>query len=93
MPDPTPAFPPARTAPPDDAGAAGQVPLGVLTVEDHYPQGGLGEAVGSELSETAISVHSLVVNKLPRRGKPQELMDYAVISAKAFAEQIRSILA
>jgi transketolase len=66
---------------------------GVLTVEDHYPQGGLGEAVCSELSDTATPVHSLAVDRLPRTGKPQELMDYAGISAKAIAEKIRSLLA
>ena len=65
---------------------------GVLTVEDHYPQGGLGEAVCSTLSDTAIPVTCLAVDKLPRSGKPGELMDYAGISARAIAERIRSLL-
>jgi transketolase len=49
--------------------------------------------VCSELSDTATPVHSLAVDRLPRTGKPQELMDYAGISAKAIAEKIRSLLA
>jgi transketolase len=65
---------------------------GVLTVEDHYPQGGLGEAVCAALSDTAIPVRCLAVDKLPRSGKPQELMDYEGISARAVAEKVRSLL-
>ena len=65
---------------------------GVLTVEDHYAQGGLGEAVCSALSHTGIPVHCLAVDRLPRSGKPGELMDYAGISAQAIANEIRSLL-
>ena len=65
---------------------------GVLTVEDHYAQGGLGEAVCSALSDMDIPVRCLAVNRLPRTGRPKELMDYAGISAKAIAGKIRSLL-
>ncbi len=42
----------------------------VVTVEDHHPEGGIGEAVRSALAAPAIAVHSLAVRKVPRSGKP-----------------------
>ena len=45
----------------------------VITVEDHYPEGGLGDAVAGELSADGIKVHKLAVNALPRSGKAAEL--------------------
>src|SRR6185369_11332103 len=43
----------------------------VLTVEDHYPEGGLGDAVAGELSAEGIKVHKLAVNELPHSGKAE----------------------
>ena len=45
----------------------------VITVEDHYSEGGLGDAVAGELSSSeGVKVHKLAVNGLPalrqRRG-------------------------
>lgn len=37
----------------------------ILTVEDHFVEGGLGEAVKSALDAAAIPVHSLAVGKMP----------------------------
>ena len=42
----------------------------VVTVEDHYAEGGLGDAVAGELSAEGIKVHKLAVYELPRSGKP-----------------------
>src|SRR5437868_7222924 len=41
----------------------------VVTVEEHYPEGGLGDAVAGELSVEGIKVHKLAVRELPRSGK------------------------
>ena len=46
----------------------------VITVEDHYPEGGLGDAVAGELSSDGVRVHKLAVTELPRSGKPDELV-------------------
>lgn len=54
----------------------------IITVEDHYPEGGLGEAVAAALSEEKIPVHILAVRKLAKSGTPQELLDYEGISAR-----------
>ena len=40
----------------------------IITVEDHYPEGGLGDAVAGELSSEGVKVHKLAVNGLPRSG-------------------------
>jgi transketolase len=65
---------------------------GILTVEDHYPEGGLGEAVRSALSGTGIPVHSLAVSRQARSGTPRELLEYESISASAIARRIRQLL-
>ena len=62
----------------------------IITVEDHYSQGGLGEAVKSELSNS--SVHIMAVRKIPRSGKPEELLDYEEISSNAIVRKIKGLV-
>jgi transketolase len=64
----------------------------VLTVEDHYPEGGLGDAVAGELSKDGIRVHKLAVFSLPRSGKPEELMARYGIDANAIAIKVKSLI-
>lgn len=64
----------------------------VVVVEDHYPAGGLGEAVAAALAGEARVVH-LCVRELPRSGKPAELIDLYGIGAKAIAAAVKSLLA
>jgi transketolase len=61
----------------------------IITVEDHFAQGGLGEAVLSALSSNKIPVHIMAVRKMPHSGKPQELLDYEEISARAIIEKVK----
>jgi transketolase len=61
----------------------------VLTVEDHYPDGGIGDAVKSSLSGFSTPVHSLAVTKKPKSGKPEELFDYENISSKAIVREVK----
>lgn len=66
----------------------------VVVVEDHYPAGGLGEAVAMALSEDGLShrcVH-LAVRALSCSGTPSELLDAAGISATHIATAARSLL-
>jgi transketolase len=65
----------------------------IITVEDHYPEGGLGEAVLSALSKTPVPVHCLAVTKKPKSGAPKELLDYEGISRGAIVKKVREILA
>jgi transketolase len=64
----------------------------VLTVEDHYPEGGLGDAVRTALADTPVPVYSLAVRKKPRSGKPEELLDFEAISKRAIVEKIRNLV-
>lgn len=60
----------------------------IITVEDHIPAGGLGEAVAAALLGIRASVTMLAVKKMPRSGTPLELLDYEEISAKAISRAI-----
>lgn len=63
----------------------------LVTVEDHFAEGGIGEAVRSVLAEQPVIVHSLAVTKTPKSGKPGELMDYENISKNAIVRTVKSI--
>jgi len=66
----------------------------LITVEDHWPEGGLGEAVVSALTETGLSpsrYRKLAVNGMPHSGKPDELLDAFGISARNIANAVREI--
>ncbi|XP_030279419.1 transketolase-like protein 2 [Sparus aurata] len=66
----------------------------IITVEDHYKEGGLGEAVLSAVGEEpGIVVTRIAVTSVPRSGKPQELMDLYGISAKHIANAVRQTFA
>ncbi len=64
----------------------------ILTVEDHYKDGGLGEAVASSLSDTGVRVYNLAVEKMPKSGKPQELLHYESIDSDAIIFWVKDIL-
>jgi transketolase len=63
----------------------------VVTVEDHYAEGGLGDAVAGELSASGIRVHKLAVRELPRSGKPEELMAKYGIDAHAIVKAVKAL--
>lgn len=54
----------------------------VITVEDHFAHGGLGDFVLDALAETNAKVHKMAVEEFSHSGKPEELLDRAKISAK-----------
>jgi transketolase len=74
--------------------AAAQTGL-LLTIEDHWIEGGLGDAVlaaladGGDLSGRVVKV---AVTQMPGSGTPEELRDWAGISASAIADRVRSLL-
>lgn len=63
----------------------------IITVEDHYREGGLGEAVASALSATGIRIKQLSVTQLPRSGKPEQLLAWAGIDAAAIVQAVMSV--
>ncbi|MBA2251297.1 MAG: transketolase [Nitrospirales bacterium] len=64
----------------------------VLTVEDHYAHGGLGDAVLGAVGEEGFRVHKIAVREIPHSGKPDELIDRYGISARAIVETVKRML-
>jgi transketolase len=66
----------------------------IVTVEDHWPEGGLGEAVLSALADLddAPRVTKLAVRDMPHSGKPDQLLNAAGIDAEHIAEAARSVV-
>lgn len=65
----------------------------IITVEDHYMQGGIGEAVSSCLSKYPnITVKHLAVLEVPRSGKCAELMEKYGINANCIVKAVHQML-
>jgi len=64
----------------------------ILTVEDHYEHGGLGDAVLSAVGSEGIRVHKLAVREIPHSGKPDELIDRFGVGARTIVETAKRIL-
>ncbi|MBI4253150.1 transketolase [Candidatus Uhrbacteria bacterium] len=64
----------------------------IITVEDHLPEGGIGEAVAAALSHTKTPVHSLAVRTMPHSGTPDELLAAEHINGAAIVKKIRGLL-
>jgi transketolase len=67
----------------------------LVTVEDHWPEGGLGDAVLAAIADTEDPprVVSLAVRGMPSSGKPEELLAAAGIDAKHIAAAARKLVA
>ena len=63
----------------------------ILTVEDHYAHGGLGDAVLSAVGPEGFKVHKLAVRTIPHSGKPDELVDHFGIGARSIVEAAKQI--
>lgn len=63
----------------------------LITVEDHFAEGGIGDAVRSSIAEQPAPVYCLAVRKMPKSGKPEELMEYEEISKKAIIKKVKEI--
>ena len=61
----------------------------LITVEDHYAAGGLGDAVSDALAADGVVVERLAVREVPRSGRPDELLERFGISASCIAAAVR----
>ena len=79
----------------ETVGAAAEQTGRIVTVEDHWPEGGLGDAVLEALAATDMEarVVKLAVGGMPGSGKPAELLAEAGIDAEAIAEAARQLVA
>lgn len=66
----------------------------IVTVEDHYPEGGIGEAVVTALADhvpgTAFQVKRLHVKGIPMSGQPEELLARFEIDSQAIQKAVQS---
>ncbi|MGD9905615.1 MAG: transketolase [Vicinamibacterales bacterium] len=62
----------------------------LITVEDHYAAGGLGDAVARAVAPEGAAVTRLAVREIPRSGTPDELIDVYGLSARRIAEAVRA---
>ena len=72
--------------------AARQTGGRMLTVEDHYAAGGLGDAVAAAIAPAGFTVRRLGVTEIPRSGKPEELLDRYGISAARIVSAVKAAL-
>jgi len=74
--------------------AAAEATRGIVTVEDHWPGGGLGDAVVATLaeSEEPPRVVRLAVQGMPSSGKPEELLAAAGIDAEHIVAAARRVV-
>jgi len=73
--------------------AAAAETAALVTVEDHWPEGGLGDAVLEALAEepAEIPVVKLAVREMPGSGTPEELLHAAGIDAEAIVAAVRRV--
>jgi transketolase len=66
----------------------------IVTVEDHWPEGGLGDAVAGALAdaEERPRIVRLAVQGMPHSGKPAQLLEAAGIDAAHIAETARGLV-
>jgi transketolase len=66
----------------------------IVTVEDHWPEGGLGDAVLEALAAGDERAHvvKLAVREMPGSGSPEELLHGAGIDAEAIADAAKKLV-
>ena len=62
----------------------------LITVEDHYAVGGLGDAVARAVAPIGGAVTRMCVRDIPRSGTPDELVHVYGLSAQKIADAVRA---
>jgi transketolase len=65
----------------------------LITVEDHFASGGIGDAVSEAVASAGFTVKRLAVREIPRSGQPDELLDRYGISARRIVEAVKQLAA
>lgn len=71
---------------------AANITQAIITVEDHFAEGGIGETVRTLMADVDVPVHSLAVRNMPKSGKTGELLDYEEISKGAIIKKVRELI-
>ena len=72
--------------------AASETNNTIITVEDHYASGGIGDAVSEAVTPEGVRVFRLAVREVPHSGKPEELLAKYKIDAQAIVEQVHAVM-
>lgn len=64
----------------------------IVTVEDHFEHGGLGDFVLEAVSKSGAKVEKIAVKNISGSGTPDELMDAAGISSKHIIAKVKSLM-
>ncbi len=64
----------------------------VVVVEDHYPEGGIGEMLAAALAHTESKLQLLAVSKIPRAASKERALEYAGINAQAILQAVHTML-
>jgi len=62
----------------------------LITVEDHYAGGGIGDAVDAAVAGHGFTVQRLAVKEIPRSGTPDQLLDHYGISSRHIVDAVNS---
>jgi transketolase len=63
----------------------------IITVEDHYAAGGIGDAVAEAVGPEGVKVYRLAVREVPHSGTAEELLAKYKIDANAIIEQVHAV--
>lgn len=72
--------------------AASQSNNTLVVVEEHYAEGGLGDAVLNAVANSGVRVHKMAVTEIPRSGKPEELLERYGISASCIVKKVKELI-
>ena len=64
----------------------------IVTVEDHYAHGGLGDAVSEAVWDQGFRVRRLAVREIPRSGASKELLERYGLSARAIVDAVKELV-
>ena len=64
----------------------------LICVEDHYYDGGLGDAVLNAVATHGVRVYKMAVKGVPRSGKPEELLEMYGINAECIVRKVKELL-
>ncbi|MCI0626305.1 MAG: transketolase [Acidobacteria bacterium] len=72
--------------------AAAQSNNTLVVVEEHYAEGGLGDAVLNAVANDGVRVFKMAVQEIPRSGKPEELLDRYGLSASCIVKKVKELI-
>ena len=72
--------------------AATQTNNKLVVVEEHYSEGGLGDAVLNAVANNGVRVFKMAVQEIPRSGKPEELLERYGLSANCIVRKVKELI-